>query len=99
MNGYNARNIDAFLAPYAEDVELIQFPGKLIGKGKDAMRKAYTAVFNSAPDLHCEIKDRIIHGNTIIDKEIVTGIGKTKVDGISIYQIENNKIKKVYIIL
>ena len=99
LNGYNARSIDAFLAPYADDAELIQFPDKLIGKGKDAMRKAYTAVFSSAPDLHCEIKDRIIHGNTIIDKEIVTGIGKTKVDGISIYQIEDNKIKKVYIIL
>ena len=99
LNAYNARSIDAFLAPYAEDAELNQFPDRLIGKGKDAMRKAYTAVFSSAPNLHCEIKDRVIHGNTIIDHETITGIGKTKVDGISIYQIENNKIKKVYIIL
>ena len=63
------------------------------------MRKAYTAVFSSAPDLHCEVTERLIKGNTIIDKETITGIGKSKVDGISIYQIENNKIKKVYIIL
>ena len=42
LNAYNARGIDAFLAPYADDVELYQFPDKLIGKGKDAMRKAYT---------------------------------------------------------
>ena len=59
LNGYNARSIDAFLAPYSDDAELYQFPDKLIGKGKDAMRKAYTAVFSSAPDLHCEVTERL----------------------------------------
>ncbi len=99
LNAYNARNIDAFIAPYADDAELYQFPDKLIGKGKDAMRKAYSAIFSSSPNLHCEIKERIIQGNTIIDKETISGIGKNQVEGTSIYQIENNKIKKVYIIL
>ena len=99
LNAYNARSIDAFLAAYADDAELYQFPDKLIGKGKDAMRKAYAAVFYSAPNLHCEVKDRIMHGNTIIDYETITGIGKSKVDGVSIYQIENDQIKKVYVIL
>lgn len=99
LNAYNARSIDAFVAPYADDVELYQFPDKLIGKGKDAMRKAYSSIFSNFPDLHCEIKERIIQGGTIIDKEIVSGMGKTKVEGISIYKVENNKIKKVYIIL
>ena len=61
--------------------------------------KHIRAIFNSSPDLHCEIKERIIQGNTIIDKESISGIGKNKIDGTSIYQIENNKIKKVYIIL
>ena len=99
LNGYNARSIDAFVAPYADDAELYQFPDKLIGKGKDAMRQAYTAVFNSAPDLHCEVKERLLQGSTIIDKESISGIGKSQVDGISIYVVENNKIKRVYIIL
>jgi hypothetical protein len=99
LNAYNARSIDAFLAPYADDVELYDFPDKLVGKGKDAMRKAYTAVFSAFPDLHCEIKHRIVHGSTIIDDESISGIGKTKVEGTSIYKIENNKIKKVYVIL
>src|SRR5664279_1522966 len=79
LNAYNARSIDAFVAPYADDAELYQFPDKLIGKGKDAMRKAYSSIFSNFPDLHCEIKERIIQGGTIIDKEIVSGMGKTKV--------------------
>jgi imidazolonepropionase-like amidohydrolase len=99
LNGYNARNIDAFVAPYSDDVEMYQFPGKLIGKGKDAMRKAYSAIFSNFPDLHCEIKSRMIQGNWIIDKESVSGMGKTKVEATSIYQVENNRINKVYFIL
>jgi hypothetical protein len=39
LNAYNAHDLDAFLEPYAEDVELYEFPGKLIMKGKDNMRK------------------------------------------------------------
>ncbi len=39
VNGYNARNIDAFLEPYSEEIELYMFPNQLISKGKEAMRK------------------------------------------------------------
>ncbi len=98
LNAYNSRNIDAFLEPYAEDVELYNFPGELIGRGKEAMRKDYAAMFNNLPDLHCEIKERIIQNNIIIDKESVSGAGKNKIEATAIYHIENDKIKKVYFI-
>ena len=98
LNAYNVRNIDAFLEPYADDVELYDFPGKLVGKGKDSMRKDYEKMFKDLPNLHCEIKERIIQGNTIIDKESITGVEPGLFEGTSIYQIENNKISKVYFI-
>lgn len=97
LNAYNARNLEAFLEPYAEDVELYDFPNKLASKGKEEMRKQYT-FFKDVPDLHCEIKERIIQGNTIIDKESVSGYGSKPVEATAIYQIENNKIKKVFFI-
>ncbi len=93
---YNARNIDAFLEPYADDVEIYDFPNKLLSKGKEAMRKDY-AFFNTVPELHCEIKQRIIQGNIVIDKESVTGFGSSKpLEATAIYHIEGNKIKRVY---
>ena len=61
------------------------------------MRKDY-AFFKDVPDLHCEIKERIIQGNTIIDKESVSGFGSRPVEVTAIYIIENDKIKKVYFI-
>ena len=63
------------------------------------MRKAYSAIFSNFPDLHCEIKSRMIQGDWIIDKEIVSGMGQKNVEATSIYMIKNNKIKKVYFIL
>ena len=98
VKAYNTRNIDAFLAPYADSVELYTFPDKLISKGKEAMRRDYLDFFNKTPDLHCEIKSRVIHGNTIIDKESVTGMGSKPFEGVAIYQIEGKKIKKVYFV-
>lgn len=98
VNAYNERNIDAFLEPYAEDVEIYTFPDKLIYKGKDNMRKDYSDMFKKLTDLHCEITERIIQGNIIIDKESVSGIEKTKIEGTAIYHIINNKIAKVYFI-
>ena len=97
LNAYNARNLEAFLEPYADDVELYEFPNKLTTKGKEAMRKDY-AFFKDVPDLHCEIKERIIQGNTIIDKESVSGFGPRPVEVTAIYIIEKDKIKKVYFV-
>lgn len=99
LNGYNARDIDAFLAPYAEDVEIYSFPGELESKGKDKMREQYAGMFERVPDLHCELVNRIVEGNTVIDHEWVT-ISKERplIKAIAIYKIENGKIAKVYFV-
>lgn len=98
LNAYNARDLEAFIEPYADDVELYDYKtGKLLGKGKEGMRRDY-AFFKQVPDLHCEIKARIVQGNIIIDKENVTGFGGPAMQATAIYHIENNKITKVYFI-
>ena len=98
LKAYNAKNIDAFLEPYADDVELYEFPDKMVSKGKDAMRKDYEGMFKNIANLHCDIVGRIVQGNIIIDKESISGMGKNKFEATAIYHIEKNKIKKVYFI-
>jgi len=97
LNGYNFRNIDAFLEPYAEDVEIYNYPDQLIFKGKETMRKNYSQMFENTPNLHCELVGRIAQGNIVIDKERVQFNDKI-IEAIAIYHIENNRIKKVYFI-
>lgn len=98
LNAYNLRNLEAFLEPYADDVELYGFPNQLEAKGKDAMRKSYGPMFSQLKELHCEVTERIIQGNTVIDHESVSGFGKDKLKAVAIYVIEKGKIAKVYFI-
>ncbi|MEW7292895.1 amidohydrolase family protein [Aquimarina sp. 2304DJ70-9] len=97
LNAYNFRNIEAFLEPYAEDVEVYTYSNKLQYKGKETMRKRYSKMFEVAVGLHCELKERIVQGNIVIDKEHVTFKDRA-VEAVAIYHIENNKISKVYFI-
>jgi len=97
LNGYNFKNIDAFLEPYADDVEVYMYPEKLLGKGKETMRKNYAEMFANTPNLHCELLSRTVQGNVVIDKERVQFRDKI-IEAVAIYHIENNKIKKVYFV-
>ena len=97
LNAYNVGNIEAFLEPYADDVELYDYPNTLVGKGKENMRLEYGEMFAKTPNLHCEIKGRIVQGNRVIDKESVRFNNQT-IEATVLYEIENNKIKRVYFI-
>ncbi|TAE24014.1 MAG: steroid delta-isomerase [Cytophagales bacterium] len=96
LNAYNAHDLDAFLEPYADDVEIYDFPNELKTKGKEAMRKRYEFLTKS-PMLHCELVNRIVVGNTVIDHERITNRSdRPPFEAVAIYKIENGKIQKVY---
>lgn len=95
LAAYNTRDIDAFLIPYSDSVELYEYPGKLMGKGKEEMRKSYAGMFKQVTQLHCELVNRMVLGNVIIDHESVSGFGPKPLRAIAIYTIEKGKIQKV----
>lgn len=92
VNAYNARNIDAFLDTYSRDIEIFRGE-KLILKGIDQMRPGYDFL-NKVSTLYCQIENRIVINNKVIDKEKVTFEGETT-QAVAIYEVENGKIKKV----
>ena len=94
LEAYNARNIEDFLSPYAENVTVYDFPEKFLYEGKAIMRMRYSSFFDSTPDLHCELVNRIVLGNKVIDEESVTANG-IKFHAIAIYEVEGGKISKV----
>lgn len=97
LNAYNCGDVEAFLAPYSEEVELFNFPEEAIGKGKEGMRASYGRMFRNAPDLHCELVQRDVLGNTVIDHERITGLpGLKPFEAVAIYKVEDGKIAKVY---
>lgn len=94
LDAYNDRDIDAFVNTYSDDIKVFDFPNQALFKGKDQMRERYTSFFNDTPDLHCEIKTRMVIGNKVIDEEYITANG-TNFSAVAIYEVQNGKIVKV----
>ena len=94
VNAYNARDIEAFLATYAEDVKVYNENQELIMDGQEAMRKSYFRMFAAVPNLYCEIENRILINNKVIDKEKVRFNERT-VHAVAVYTVENGLISEV----
>lgn len=99
LDAYNKRDIDAFVAPYAENVKVYKFPNELLYEGKTTMYDTYGRMFARTPDLHCRLVNRIVMGNTVIDQEEVTISKKDPpMNAIAIYKVIDGKIAEVYFI-
>ena len=98
LDAYNARDVDAFVACYAPDVVVSRLPsGKVLAEGRDALRATYGKLFADAPNLHCELTNRIVHGRCVVDHEEVTGFpGREWVRAVAIYEVEEGLIRKVW---
>lgn len=96
LNAYNGHHLEAFLKPYADSVKIYNFPNELLLEGKSKMREQYTWI-EKTPNLHCELVNRTILGNTVIDHErIVFDPNRPKVEAIAVYKINKGEIVEVY---
>jgi imidazolonepropionase-like amidohydrolase len=100
VNGYNARDIDAFLDTYQPDVKLYEQPDKLVMSGTEAMRKVYAKLFENSPQLHVRIVRRMELGKRVIDEEEVTGVGPNSktLHAAAIYEVEQGRIARVWFV-
>ena len=94
VEAYNARDIDGFVDTYAAEIEIYNEQGEMTIKGHEELRVVYQMLFESTPDLLCEIVNRITINNKVIDKEKVRFNGKF-VEAVAVYEVENGKIVKV----
>ena len=94
LKGYNSRDIDAFLKPYAKNVKVYNYPNKLSYEGLDKMRENYASFFENTKDLHCKILKRIVYKDKVIDHELVTANGRI-FKAVAIYEMKNGKIVSV----
>ncbi|MEP5912465.1 MAG: nuclear transport factor 2 family protein, partial [Flavobacteriaceae bacterium] len=94
LKAYNNRDIEAFMATYSEDIKLFNFPNQPTSQGKDKMKEDYNSFFENVPNLHCEVKKRIVIGNKVIDEEYITA-NDGHFSAVAIYEVENGKISRV----
>jgi hypothetical protein len=104
LNAYNARNLDAFCACYADDVTVRTLPDQaIVVQGMTAFRPRYVERFKST-QLHCKLLSRMVQGDFVIDHEEIFGFDPAHPDvphyAIAIYECDAaaEKIKSVWFI-
>lgn len=100
LDAYNARDVDALLAIYADDAQLFEHPATLLARGSAALRERFQARFQE-PDLHALLLQRMVMGNIVIDHERVTRNfpeGRGEIELVMIYEVAHNRITRAWTI-
>ena len=95
LDAYNAKDLDAWLATYAEDAKQFELGGKLLASGH-AEIGARTAPRFSEPNLYAKLLSRTVLGSVVIDHEDVSRTLSdvpAQVELVCIYVVEHGKIQ------
>lgn len=101
LDAYNAKDLDALLALYADDAELYEHPATLLARGSAALRERFAVRFKE-PNLHAAVLNRIVTGDTVIDQEKVTRTfpeGPGTLELTMIYEVKAGRITRAWTII
>lgn len=94
LDAYNARDVDALVATYADDALQFEYPSTLLSSGEAQLRERITARFRE-PNLHARLIRRIVMGHVVIDHEEVARTfpeGTGKIELVAIYEVRDGRI-------
>ncbi len=94
LDAYNARDVEALVATYAEDAQQFEYPSTLLTSGTAQLRERITARFRE-PNLHARLLRRVVMGQMVIDHEEVTRTfpeGTGKLELVAIYEVRDGRI-------
>lgn len=98
VEAYNARDLEAFVACYSEDIIVEDARGSVIASGRAGLRGEYGPFFIENPDLHAEVRHRSLVGEYIVDEEEIVGWHAELVRAVAIYHVANDLIDHVRLI-
>lgn len=97
LDAYNARDLDRFVAQYADDVQVFRPPApEPVITGKSALAAHYAANRFNLPSLHAELVGRLVMGNKVIDQERISGVGPETVEAAAVYEVVGDRIQTVW---
>jgi uncharacterized protein (TIGR02246 family) len=99
VEAYNARDLERFVALFADDVVVERRPGgATVARGRDELRRVYGALFAANPELKATIVRRVVQGAQVVDHEVVTGIrDRPNLKAIATYEVREGLIRRVWL--
>lgn len=96
FDAYNARDVDAMCACYAEDCIVANLNGEVATRGREAIRKQYGRMFADYPQTRAWSHHRAAIGNVVVEHEegeLSPGAGRFEV--LAIYTIRDGLIARL----
>ncbi len=100
LDAYNAKDINALMATYAENVQVFEHPATLLAANALELRERQIVRLQE-PNLHAKLLNRIVSGNLVIDYELVTRTfpeGTGTLEMVAMYEVEADKISKAWFV-
>lgn len=70
IEAFNRRDLDGFMALYADDAVVAEFPsGTILWAGKSAIRERYAAMFRAGNAPVVAVPSRVVDGAFVVDYE------------------------------
>ena len=96
FDAYNARDLEAMLATYAEDCIVAELNGPILQTGKAEIRTRYATTFADHPQNSARSVNRMALGNVVIDHERgARAPGGPFFEAICIYTVRHGLIARV----
>jgi hypothetical protein len=97
LDAYNAHDLERFVAEYTDDIQVFRPPAvEPVLSGKAAFAAHYAKNRFTLTDLHADVVNRMVAGDTVVDHERVTGIADGVVEAIAVYRIRDERICMVW---
>ncbi len=95
---YQARDLEAFVSTYAPDAVVTKLGDAApLAVGHEQLREVYGRLFAGNPGLRCELVDRFVKGDIVVDREKVSGlVGSPDFEGLVIYQVRHGLIVRAW---
>ncbi|MFI5529420.1 nuclear transport factor 2 family protein [Kitasatospora sp. NPDC051853] len=93
LTAYNAHDLDAFAATYAEDVVVTRRGADPL-RGREALREVYAGQF-AAARCRAEILGRLTEGEWVVDHELAHGVAADPVRVLVAYRVRDGLIDRV----
>lgn len=100
LDAYNARDLEAILATYADDARQFEHPDKPVASGAAQLRERFAARFQE-PNLHAALLHRAVLGNLVVDHERVTRTfpeGPGSIELVATYEVLNGRIARAWFV-
>jgi hypothetical protein len=97
LDAYNAHDLERFVAEYTDDIQVFRPPAaEPVLSGKRAFAAHYAKNRFTLPNLHAEVVNRIVSGDTVVDHERITGLGEGVVEAVAVYKVSGGLISTVW---